>query len=365
MRRLLPALACLLAVSTTLAQDSPDDVLARVMASPTSTGLLITDVDAGSQANTIGLASGDILVSYDGAATPDPKALKQAIDAAKEKETVGIEVDRRGETRKFELKTKEKIGIAILPVEKGVAIDPLPVDTAPKLYWSRFDAPGELWMSFYEGGKKAGFEHLAWTRKDGVLSLRHEVAFDGGEAWGLNHFLVDAELSTGERAGGLTSRFENPLTHFTSEGGIFNDPKAPTAGWETTVSPTEGKEPEKTRHLAPGDLVPTYDILFVAQALPRVKDTAYRFSPVDEVTGKIMHASALVVAGRQKAKLADREIEGWQVEWRLIGRPANVYWFDDQGALLGVSYGDAFALPSTKEEALAGLHPDLKPRTAD
>ncbi|GEM_PF-4796809 len=365
MRRLLPVLACAFASSMVLAQDSPDDLLAKVMASPTSTGLLVTDVDAGTQANTIGLASGDILVSYDGRPIPDPQALQAAIAAAKEKKTVALEVDRQGEARKFDLTVGLKIGIAILPVQKGVAIDPLPPDSAPKLDWGRFDAPGELWMSFYESGKKAGFEHVTWARKDGVLTLRHEVAFDGGEAWGLNHFLVDSELSTGERGGGLKSRFENPLTHLVSEGSVVNDPKAPSAGWETTITPPDTKEPEKVRRSAPGDLIPTYDILFVAQALPRAEGTAYRFSPVEEVTGKIMHSSALVVVGRQKAKLADRKLEGWQVEWRLIGRPANVYWLDDQGALLGVSYGDAFAIPSTKEEALAGLHPDLKPRTAD
>ncbi|MEK7865532.1 MAG: PDZ domain-containing protein [Planctomycetota bacterium] len=367
MRRLLPVLACVLVCGSASAQESPDDLLAKVMASPTSTGLLVTDVDAGSQANTVGLASGDILVSYDGKPIPDPQTLQAAIAAAKEKKTVTaeVEVDRMGEARKFELTVGQRIGIAILPVQKGVAIDPLPPDSAPKLDWSRFDAPGDQWMCFYEGGKKAGFEHVTWTRKDGVLSLRHEVAFDGGEAWGLNHFLVDSEMSTGERAEGLKSRFENPLTKYVSEGSVVKDSKAPSAGWESTHTSPEQKEPEGNLQFAAGDLVPTYDILFLAQALPRSGGAAYRFSPVEEGTGRVMHASALVVAGKQKAKLGDREIEGWQVEWRLIGRPANVYWLDDQGAILAISYGNAFAIPSTKEEALAGLHPDLKPRTAD
>lgn len=364
MRRLLPALAFLLVAAIASAQDSPDDLLAKVMASPTSTGLLITDVVPGSQANTVGLASGDILVSYDGKPIPTPEALQGAIGTSKGKGTVAVEADRLGESKTFELKTGEKIGIAILPVQKGVAVDPLPPDSGPKLDWGRFDAPGEVWMSFYESGKKAGYEHVTWTRKDGVLSLRHEVAFDGGEAWGLNHYLVDADLSTGERAGGLKSRFEKPLTRFVSEGAVVNDPKAPSAGWETRLTSPDAKEPEEARHFAPGDLVPTYDILFVAQALPRAGGATYRFSPVDEGTGKIMHASALVVAGRQKAKLGDREIEGWQVEWRVLGRPSNIYWLDDQGALLGVSYGEAFAIPSTKDEALAGLHPDLAPQGA-
>ena len=221
MRRLLPALACLLLPAYVLAQDSPDDLLAKTMENPTSAGLLITDVDPGSQANSVGIASGDILIAYDGKPTPNPEALQTALHALGDKETI----------------------------------------------------------------------------------------------------------------------------------------------WETTSTPPDAQGPNTERHFSPRDLVPTYAILLLAQSMPRVEGTTYRFRPVEEGTGRIMHASALVVAGRTKAELGDHAIEGWQVEWRVLGRPAHVYWFNDQGTLLAVSYGAAVATPSTKQEALVGLHPDLKPKT--
>lgn len=369
MRRPLHLLLALLVPAIALAEGSPADTLAKAIENPTSTGLLVTEVVPEGQAKSAGILPGDIIVSYAGKPTPEPEALHMAINEA-EGDSVAVEVDRGGEKKSFDLK-KGKIGIAVAPVKKGERFDPLPPSTDPKLDFSRLEKAGEAWYRFTHDGtnqqagfaRKIGFEHYMWKVEDGNAVLDSEVAFDLGPDGGLNQFVVRVVVAVGPHPQGKTSRFENPLEHFVAEGAVFMDPKAPTAGWETTATGSDGKT-QTIRQLGAGDLVPTYFVYCLAKCMPQEKGACCHFTPIDEGTGKIGFASAILVDGSEATTIDGKDVQTARMVWLSMGRVMNRLWVDADGNVLHADYIGEQAFATTKEEALKDLNPEIHPQTA-
>lgn len=362
MRRPLPLLLALLVPAIALAEASPADTLAKEMDNPTSTGLLVTEVVPEGQAQTAGILPGDIIVSYAGKPTPDPEALHAAINEA-EGDAIAVEADRGGEKKTFELK-KGKIGIAVAPVKKGEKFDPLPPSTDPKLDFSRLSKGGEAWYRFTpDGTKKIGFEHYMWKVEEGNAVFDSEVAFDGGQEWGLNQFVVHEVVALGDHPQGKTIRFENPIEKYVAEGAVFLDPKAPTAGWETKATDKDGAS-ETHRELGPGDLVPIYFVYCLAKCMPQTKGACYHFTGVEEGTGKVGPASALLVDGAEATTIDGKEVLTTKMTWLSMGRVINRLWVDADGNVLHTDYGGEQGFATTKDEALKDLNPEIHPQTA-
>lgn len=367
MRHSLPVLVGLMSAGLCPAQEAPTDPLERAMENPTSTGLLVLEVVPDSQAARGGVAPGDIIVAYAGKPIATREDLIAAIGDPAVPEPIRLEVDRGGESRTFEV-GRGKVGVAVLPVKKGERLDPLPPATDVSFDFSRLEKAGEAWYAFTENGKsKMGFEYFRW-RVEGLgpearAILDGEVAFDGGEELGRRHFVATVVASMGQRPQGRTCRFESVLTNDVAEGSVVFDPKAPTAGWETLLKPREG-EIQTVRSLAAGDLVPAYFIYALARCMPQETKACYRFTPVNEASGTLGKASALVVLGQEPIQVADREVATWKIAWVSMGRTMNTHWVDADGNVLATDYGGASGALATKEEALANLHPDLRPRIA-
>ncbi len=363
MRTTALAVFCLvLAAGALFAQDSQDPLarLEAVFADPPATGVVITMVAPKSQAAEQGVKVGDIFVSYNGVATPDVPALNAAKGTVGEKLEIEIVVVGSAGRRTITL-APGQIGVNGAPVEKGVPGGMLPKATGVTFDFSRFAGEGlDQWFAFsLDGRTKVGFEHAKLRFTGGRLFLRREVAFDGGEAWGVNHFDVTVVVTVAPAVDTVMTRFTNPLTGWIMTGRLTRN--------ESGARIWAQKWPElgDVRAEIPGPVVPTYLIETLAGMMPLEKGACYRFSPLNEGMGTVGLPSALVVRGREEIEHGLGQVKVWRVEQVVLGGTvAGVYWISEQGRTLKVSYGGAFGIRTTKEAALKDLHPEIKPLTA-
>jgi hypothetical protein len=342
--------------------EDPVAVLTRVFANPPATGIVITLVAPESQAAQAGVMVGDIFVSYNGVATPDIPSLNAA------KETVGdeqteIEVEVVGPAgRRTIILAPGQIGVNGAPVVMGVPGGGLPADTGITFDFSRFAGEGvDEWFAFsLDGRTKVGFEHAKIKVAGGKLFLRREVAFDGGEEWGLNHFDVTVVASLSPAVDAVMTRFENPLTGWVGKGRLSRD----ETGKRIWVKQWPDLPEERAE--IPGPLLPEYLVESLAALMPHQEGACFRYRPIGEGMGTVGLPSALVVRGQEEIEFGTGRVRTWKVEGLILGGGiGGTYWISEDGRTLKVSYGGAFGTRSTKEAVLSDLHPELKPRTAE
>ena len=199
----------------------------------------------------------------------------------------------------------------------------------------------------------------------GKVRIRREVAFDGGETWGVNHFDVTVVADLAATPPFTSFRFENPLLGYLSEGEVV----AREDG--TKVLHRRWKEGDAALREAdvtlPVDLpvVPSYLVEVLASLLPREAGTCYRYRLLEEGTGGVGLPSALVVVGPEEIEVDGAKVPATRVEQRSLGGAMPlVYWVGPAGRVLRADYGAPTATLSTKEKALEGLHPEIRPRSA-
>ncbi len=366
------ALGMLVAMASAYAEeDMVENDLERVekaMAKPLATGLLVTGVGPGSQAAEKGIAVGDIVTSYDGTPTPTLEALGEAKAkaeaAAKTRVSVTL-VGAEGTPRTIELDAGS-IGIGASAVEKGKAAGALPPATPFTFDFAGVkEQPHDDWYTFHFGeGPKIGFEHGMLEVKDGHLVMRREVAFDGGEQWGVNHFDVTIQMTLASPPRPHRIRFANPATGYWAEGKRQEDGR-----WHfewTKEGEDEGTD-TKTVSVPRGlPVVPTYLVETLAAFLPRRAGTCWHYRPMVDSSGDAMLPACLIVVAKETVTLATGDVEAWKIEQRQLGgQVGGTYWIDDSGRIVKSLYGMPIALLDTKEAALKGLHEAIKPTTAD
>ncbi len=133
-RALLLLLLPLVATSALRAQEeSASSALEQALARPSSKGLLVLDIVAGSPAEEAGLLPGDIVVSVCGAVASDRETLAKAIRDGRDGR-IRLEV-RRGETSlAVVIASGDRLGIVVFPVSGGE-----PVSLAAALEYARRD----------------------------------------------------------------------------------------------------------------------------------------------------------------------------------------------------------------------------------
>lgn len=368
----LAALVILLAIvpASLPAQDGSDPVEAALLAPPAD-GMLVMGISEGSQAVELGIRPGDVIVSYAGQPTPDLEHLRAAMTEAAGRETATCTVKllrAGGQEETLELKPGP-IGVSLMPIRKGHPTPPLPPDTGVTFDLSSLaDHPRELWLAFaLEGETKVGFEHAALSVADGVLRQRHEVAFDGGEQWGLNHQLVELEVQVGESLVPLATRYTNALNGWRGETRFQLLDDRPVTLQVTWPGEKEGERTSREATV-PTDLpvIPSYLVSVLAGYMPRKEGACFRFRSLAEGMGEIGLPAALVVVREEEIEVAGQKRQAWRVEQRRLGgQVATTTWVDADGETLQVDYGGARAWAATREEALADLPEGLQPRTAD
>jgi hypothetical protein len=345
-----------------LAGEGEDPVkrLEAAFRNPPATGILITFVGAGTQAEARGVAVGDVFLSYNGVATPDIPALGAAKQAVGElTEIKAVFLGPEGE--KTVILAPGPIGVNGAPVVKGEPAGTLPEETGVRLDFSVLEGgEREAWYAFsLDGETKVGFEHVSVKVTGGKLFLRREVAFDGGEQWGVNHFDVTVVAELGPELTAVATRFENPISGWIGTGRRVTGEDG-SAAWVK-----KWPEEDEVRSPLPGPVVPEYLVETLAELMPLQAGACFHFRPITEGMGSIGLPAALVVKGEEEIEFGAGTVKVWRIEQQRLGGTVNgTYFVSEDGRTLRTDYGGAMGTLTTKEAALADLHEDIQPRSA-
>jgi hypothetical protein len=327
----------------------PASILDEVIAAPGATGLLITSVQPDSQADRLGIGEGDILVACNGKPTPDFPALNAAMDASEAELRLLLQ---RG-TKEVSLRAnKGRIGVTLIPVQKGVGRPPLPRTNVTSFDFSTLaNGARDSWFAFYRGEERCGWGRIrAQLVGDRLLVLTEEIYEDGTQ-------LLDHEVTCVTTAEGI------PMLRMTAFRDRMNDwerfGSACAGGPEdfkwTVVSRGPGSDEEATQvHIGKG-VVPSYILETLASFMPRKKGACLRFSPLYEASGRAGLPSALVCVGTEKVDVGGTPTPTYRFEWKTFGGTTGAtYWLDGAGRLLRASYGEIHVERSTADDVLKG-----------
>jgi len=349
---LVPLLAFALAAEPTTA-----DPLMEALANPPATGMLVTSVVPETQAAKLGVKPGDVLVSYDGVAIESIPQLSQVKAAA----TGAVKaVFARKDTSFTVSFAPGSIGIHLVAVKKGEAPKLAPATNVEFDFSSLDGKPRDDWFAFtFDGKTVAGFEHDRVRLLSGRLHIQREVAFDGGERWGLNHFAVTVVASAEKRPQTLRTTFIGPLAKMRASGEIRRAPDG-TAEWYHRAD-TEDASIVK-RFPMPANMMADYLIETLASFMPREKGACIHFRPFVESRGQLNLPSALVCTGSEEIQYQGETVQVWRMERQgLGGESTATYYVDGEGRILIGDYIGVKVFRTTKEEALSGLNPKLLP----
>ena len=364
MRRLGSALLITSLVLTGHALAHDEDPIEAALASPHATGLLVMGVVPDMQAAAAGFAEGDVLLTYDEKAVTDLAALASAKEAAAQKARIWCEVLRaNGEEAKVGL-LPGPLGLQLVPIEKGNPPAPLPADTGAAISATAAGEHDE-WYSFSMGDGQVGLEHLSVRAEGEMLHFTHEVAFDGGEQMGLHHAVVRAVMRCGATVEPVTFSYENALNGWISHSEIVRNEDG-RAVWHSAGGPA-GEEPRVTEIPLRGDQssLPSYAVAQIARLLPQEAGACFRFRPVADWDGKPGLRSAIVCVAAETITIGETEHATWKYEQRQLGGSVTgTYWFDAGRRMVKAGYGGPVTTLATKAEAMAGLNPELKLKTA-
>jgi len=329
--------------------DDEGAILDAVISAPGATGLLVTSVEPGSQAETVGIAVGDIVVAYAGTPTPDFPTLNAEVGAAEG--AVRILLVRQGAEVSLSLE-KGRIGVSLLPVVKGTAGTPLPKATVTALDFSSLaDRPRDAWFAFYRGGERSGFAriraHLIGHR---LIVLTEEVFED--ETGIMDHEVTCVTTSDGMPALRM-SVFRDRMNDWERFGSAC--PCGEGKFRWTVISRGPGSNDELFQTQIGLGVIPAYMMETLASFMPREEGACLRLTPLFEGSGRTGAPSALVCVKTEKVMVGGKETPAWRFEWRTLGAPeGTVYWLDGVGRLLRASFGEVHVERTTADDVMNG-----------
>jgi len=344
----------LLVVCTSIAASAA--TLDEIAANPPGTGGMIVRVMPDSQAASEGLKAGDILLSYQGHIIGTSKDLVEAVTANKS-EKAELDYLRAGKHAKLNLKTG-KLGVQIAAVEKGKPLVLRPPATKFDFELSLLkDNPRDQWYTFNIAGKHVGFEHERVEIKNNHLEILSEVAFDSTE-FGMQHFLVRTTATATAHPALIESRYEAPL-----------EPK----GYVGTLTQKNGKlhievtdnGDTGTKDVSiPADAMSDYLVAQLAALMPLTTGTCLHYTMLG-LTGDIEPPAGQCVGEAEEIAIGDQKIRTFPVALFSLGSKTRTAWVDPATrTIVKYEYGNnTEASRSTRDEAVAGVNANLKPRS--
>jgi len=330
----------------------------KVAKSPPATGLLVTMVIEGMPARAAGLRPGDVITAYNDDPTPDPASLERAIEAADPTGTAALRVVRTGKPRTLTVEPG-RLGVQTVAVREGEPMEARPSAKKVTFDFGRLSSPLELWATFHLAKRRVGFEHHVYRRRGSSLLLDYEVAFDGGKE-GLNHFVVNLVLGIDAgRPEARSSRYENPIAGWVTEGKL--ERKGSRRIWESKIRSPSGSEHNSVA--VPVEVLPSYAIATLPLFMTPEPDACLHYTPLNEGLGVTAPPAGLLCAGTTSVTIARKRVQAWRWESHSFGEHLGTTLVGPDGEPLRIEYGGPYAMPATREEALAGLRHDLVPRT--
>lgn len=337
--------------------ENAGDPLDAALANPPADGLLVVQVGPDSAAETAGLRAGDVLVEYDGRVLREVADLTESRDAAAAAGGAEVEVVFvRGDEELRATIVPGPLGVYLVAVKAGMSAPGLPADTGVRFDFRALGDTSEAWKRFLMDGRHVGYERSTTKRAGNRVFLTSEVAFDGGEQFGLNHMIVTVVTTADPRPRLEFVRMETPLTGWSGTARLAAGLDGDVIEFRWRMEGESGVE----RRPAPADLVPTYFVEILARLMPREAGACLRFRPLIEGTGTAELPAALVCVGPDPE--ADPAEQRYRYEWRgLGGMVQSVFSIDARREVVHVDWNGAVGQRATREEALAGVAEELRP----
>ena len=323
-----------------------EDPVDAAIADPPATGLLVTRVVAGSAAEGAGVKPGDILTAYGGTPTPDLQAINYAKDSFMGEGPVEVVVKRGEQDVTFSLPTGS-MGVILVAVVKGEGREPLPASTGAKLDFSRLGKEDrDHWFVILAEEERVGMARITERIVGTRLFVMSEEIYDAGAG------LQDHEVTS------VASATTPPMASVTYYRDRMNDwvrfgLPGDRHDWHTV---TRGAGSEDERLVVPitGDTIPVYIVETLASLMPREKGACFRFLPLNEGSGQVGLAGALVCLGEKEVEANGKKVKAFGYEWRQRGGTTNgTFWMDANHLIVLADYGVVRAVATTREDALA------------
>ncbi len=334
-----------------IAEDHGVSSLEKALANPTATGLLVTRILPGTQAERMGIEPGDILVTYAGLPVPNIEAMNLAKVGAEAKEKLEIRFIRDGWGKTLSFETGQ-IGVHLMPVVEGEGRQVFPPETVTAFDFSGFTEKGhDAWYYFLRENARTGVGRIQVRRVGDSLFVLSEEVLDLGTELGDHEVLSATDCSS--RLSPVMTVFRDRMNDWVRYGLPMRGAGG-CAIWNSTTTGPGSEESTAVRRYH-GRAIPVYMVETFVALMPREKDSCFRFLPLYEGSGEVAMESALVGVGEEKVDVAGTERTGFKFEWRrLDGQVVSTFWVDGTGRLFLADYGGIQAVHAEKAEALKG-----------
>jgi hypothetical protein len=305
------------------------------------------------------LRLGDVITTYAGAAIAGQPELAAAI-GARAKDTGKLELTyvRSGAAKPATVQVPPgKLGVSVLGVTQGkpLQLRPPATDVAFELDAYRA-APRDEWYAHRTGDAHTGFQHDRVEVKGDRLVITSELAYDGAE--GLRHYVVTITATAEPKPRLIEARYEAPL-----EPGFLCTLTPGTDGKIAVVLNDKGK-------VTKGTIAPPSDAMYdtlalqLAAAMPMRAGTCLHYWMLT-LTGNTADPVGACVGAPAAVDVGGKQVQAVPVTWHTLGRQAHTLWVDAATRTVPkIEWTKTIAsVRTTREQAVAGVNPKLKPRT--
>lgn len=342
-------------------QEFSADTIKSDKFTPEASGLVILAIAKNSQAEALGMKSGDVIVSYDKNDLKDPKALVGLIEKVQQEKApetdVSVSVSRQGKVIDFTAKPG-MLGLVSAPATKGTPVELRPADTGITLDYSKLSAkPIDDWYTFrFDENSKAGFEHVRMEKKGSNVEVTVKLAFDDLR-WGKHYAIATAITTATPRPKLLETRMELPLENTIIVGKLI-EAQGGKAKWETTT--TKGQEKTVETIDAAADQLASYFATWFPGLVPAKDGSVLQYTFLDESTGKLGQPAAMVAVKMETITVEGKEYPAYRYEQRSLGQTSATSWVESSGRILKHDFRGATSVQTTKENALKDIPESLK-----
>lgn len=320
-----------------------------------ATGLLVTYVADGSQAADLGILPGMVITHCADQTVSDQASLAALISAVGDASAtliVAAQPSVSGPNRMT--MTGGTLGVAGLPAVAGETVALLPPASGVTFDVSVLLAkPRVLFERFLLEGRHAGYGQTALIPnpdQPGSFMLASEYAFDGGEDWGPQHYVVRQEYLL--TATGPQAQRGSVLTPHAGGWTSWQRSAADNETIHITTNDDNGL-PTTTDANMPLDGIPSYLATQLVVWLPQTVGTCIHYPLVAEGDAGVLHREALVAVAEEPLTVNGTEITALRWERRSYLRVTTTIWTDPTtGTIVKAEYGGGAESQISTQDAM-------------
>lgn len=324
-------------------------ILEPILANPPCSGLLVFEVEPGSQAEKAGLMPGDILTDYDGqpvSSIAELSELARQVFRGKPK-SILVLVKRGNEEIASEFEPAP-MGLRMTAVQQGRGVT---LWRAPTQYQPASEGltntlrAAHRWERLTRDGATVGWTHYYYTRKGQELIQRFQSRLVGD--------------GFDERADVTVAFAANPYLSLRSAQITSNDRLILNVKFNNAVAEGERMGIPVQASVAK-DAVSFHLAGLVASMMPQEKGACLRCSYLDAGSLSAAPYADLYCLGSEKVQLGPTNIDAVHYEQTVFGERVADFWIDDQRTLVKTRFADGSEAVRARYEDLVQEFPDIR-----